>query len=67
MGQNAEIFDKEDQRPTCKGSMRFVTGGFGERGKGKSTATFAREHKIPYLGICLGMQMAVIKAAILRA
>ncbi len=37
----------------------------GERGtEGKiKAAQFAREHKVPYLGICLGMQMAVIEAA----
>ncbi|MBQ1202664.1 MAG: gamma-glutamyl-gamma-aminobutyrate hydrolase family protein, partial [Loktanella sp.] len=39
--------------------------GFGERGtEGKiKAAQFAREKNIPYLGICLGMQMAVIEAA----
>ena len=43
----------------------LVPGGFGERGvEGKiSTVRFAREHKIPYLGICLGMQSAVIEFA----
>jgi CTP synthase len=43
----------------------LVPGGFGERGtEGKiKAAQFAREHKVPYLGICLGMQMAVIEAA----
>lgn len=43
----------------------LVPGGFGERGtEGKiEAARYAREHKIPYLGICLGMQMAVIEAA----
>ena len=43
----------------------LVPGGFGERGtEGKiRAAQFAREHNIPYLGICLGMQMAVIEAA----
>ncbi len=43
----------------------LVPGGFGERGsQGKiRAATFAREQKIPYLGICFGMQMAVIDAA----
>jgi CTP synthase len=43
----------------------LVPGGFGERGsEGKIRAiTFAREHKIPYFGICFGMQMAVIEAA----
>jgi CTP synthase len=43
----------------------LVPGGFGERGaEGKIRAVqFAREHKIPYFGICFGMQMAVIEAA----
>jgi CTP synthase len=42
-----------------------VPGGFGERGiEGKIKAVqYAREHKIPYLGICLGMQVAVIEYA----
>jgi CTP synthase len=43
----------------------LVPGGFGERGtEGKiRAAAFARERKVPYLGICLGMQMAVIEAS----
>ncbi len=43
----------------------LVPGGFGERGvEGKvSTVRYARENKIPYLGICLGMQSAVIEFA----
>ena len=43
----------------------LVPGGFGERGsEGKILAAkFAREHKLPYFGICFGMQMAVIEAA----
>ncbi len=43
----------------------LVPGGFGERGvEGKiRTVQFAREHKVPYLGICLGMQVAVIEYA----
>jgi CTP synthase len=43
----------------------LVPGGFGERGaEGKIRAVqFAREHSIPYFGICFGMQMAVIEAA----
>ncbi len=63
---DAEIFDSEDVAPHLE---RFdailVPGGFGERGtEGKiKAAQFAREHNIPYLGICLGMQMAVIEAA----
>jgi CTP synthase len=41
----------------------LVPGGFGERGiEGKIAAVrFAREHRIPYLGICLGMQLAIIE------
>jgi CTP synthase len=43
----------------------LVPGGFGERGsEGKIAAvTFAREHRIPFFGICFGMQMACIEAA----
>jgi CTP synthase len=43
----------------------LVPGGFGERGiEGKiATAKYARENKIPYLGICLGMQVALIEFA----
>ena len=43
----------------------LVPGGFGERGaEGKiAAAKFAREHNVPYFGICFGMQMAVIEAA----
>jgi len=43
----------------------LVPGGFGERGiEGKIAAIrYAREHKIPYLGICLGMQLVVIEYA----
>jgi CTP synthase len=43
----------------------LVPGGFGKRGtEGKIAAIrFAREHNVPYLGICLGMQLAVIEFA----
>jgi len=43
----------------------LVPGGFGNRGvEGKiQTVKFARENKVPYLGICLGMQVAVIEFA----
>ncbi|MGH8321413.1 MAG: CTP synthase, partial [Gammaproteobacteria bacterium] len=43
----------------------LVPGGFGERGiEGKiAAAGYAREHRIPYLGICLGLQVAVIEFA----
>ena len=63
---DAEIFEREDPAPWLE---RFhailVPGGFGERGtEGKiKAAQFAREKGVPYLGICLGMQMAVIEAA----
>ncbi|MCT8159800.1 CTP synthase [Pseudoruegeria sp. SHC-113] len=63
---DAEIFDTEDAAPHLEGFHAIlVPGGFGERGtEGKiKAAQFARERKIPYLGICLGMQMAVIEAA----
>ncbi len=63
---DAEIFDSEDVAPHLEGYHAIlVPGGFGERGtEGKiKAAQFARERKIPYFGICLGMQMAVIEAA----
>ena len=43
----------------------IIPGGFGDRGiEGKiSAARYAREHNVPYLGICLGMQIAVIEFA----
>ncbi|MGG4773935.1 CTP synthase [Alcaligenaceae bacterium 429] len=46
-------------------SAILVPGGFGKRGtEGKITAIrYARENKVPYLGICLGMQLAVIEFA----
>ena len=63
---DAETFDSEDAAPALAGLHAIlVPGGFGERGtEGKiKAAQFAREKKIPYLGICLGMQLAVIEAA----
>ncbi|KIM06162.1 MAG: CTP synthase [Sulfurovum sp. FS06-10] len=47
----------------CSGIL--VAGGFGERGvEGKiASITYARENKIPFLGICLGMQLAMIEFA----
>ncbi len=62
----SEIFEKEDPAPYLeKVHGILVPGGFGERGaEGKiAAATFAREHKVPYFGICYGMQMAVLDAA----
>jgi CTP synthase len=64
---DAEVFDNaDDVAPALAGfNAILVPGGFGERGtEGKiKAAQYARENKIPYLGICLGMQMAVIEAA----
>ena len=63
---DAEIFEREEPAPYLEGFHAIlVPGGFGERGtEGKiRAAQFAREHNVPYLGICLGMQMAVIEAA----
>ena len=63
---DAEIFEREDAAPHLAGYHAIlIPGGFGERGtEGKiKAAQFARERKVPYLGICLGMQMAVIEAA----
>ncbi|MEX0350193.1 MAG: CTP synthase [Paracoccaceae bacterium] len=63
---DAEVFDGEDAAPHLEGFHAIlVPGGFGERGtEGKiKAAQYARENNVPYLGICLGMQMAVIEAA----
>ncbi len=64
---DAEIFEQDkDVAPLLEGyNAILVPGGFGERGtEGKiKAAQFAREREIPYLGICLGMQMAVIEAS----
>ncbi|MCY4190523.1 MAG: CTP synthase [Rhodospirillaceae bacterium] len=62
----AEIFEREDPIPHLDDvNGILVPGGFGERGSaGKiRAARFAREHALPYFGICFGMQMAVIEAA----
>ncbi|MBO20817.1 MAG: CTP synthetase [Rhodospirillaceae bacterium] len=62
----SELFDTEDTVEHLNGVHGIlVPGGFGERGaEGKIKAVqFAREHKVPYFGICFGMQMAVIEAA----
>ncbi len=65
---DSEIFEGEaaDVVPHLQGANAIlVPGGFGERGaEGKIEAVrFARERKLPYFGICFGMQMAVIEAA----
>ena len=62
----SEIFEQEDPAPFLEGvNGILVPGGFGERGsQGKiNAATFARLRKVPYFGICFGMQMACIEAA----
>ena len=61
----SEIFEKEDVVQHLEDVHGIlVPGGFGERGsEGKiAAANFARERNVPYLGICFGMQMAVIEA-----
>ncbi|ADY73368.1 CTP synthase [Desulfurobacterium thermolithotrophum DSM 11699] len=63
---NAEELDeKEPEEFLSDVSGVLVPGGFGERGvEGKIKAIkFARENKIPFFGICLGMQCAVIEFA----
>jgi CTP synthase len=63
---DAEIFEREDPETYLDGlDAILVPGGFGERGTEGMirAAEFARKHSTPYLGICLGMQMAVIEAA----
>jgi CTP synthase len=62
----SEIFESEDPATYLENVHGIlVPGGFGERGaEGKiAAATFARERKVPYFGICFGMQMACIEAA----
>jgi CTP synthase len=65
-----EYVDSEDLTPTSVANLGrydaiLVPGGFGKRGvEGKILAAqYAREKKIPYLGICLGMQVATIEVA----
>jgi CTP synthase len=62
---DSEIFEKENTAAYLQNfSAILVPGGFGERGaEGKiMAAKFAREKKVPFFGICLGMQMAVVEA-----
>ncbi len=67
---NIHYIDSEDiERDGCKVLEKvdaiLVPGGFGKRGtEGKIAAIrYARENKVPYLGICLGMQLAVVEFA----
>jgi len=62
----SEVFEHEDPAPFLEHVHGIlVPGGFGHRGaEGKIRAAgFARERRVPYFGICFGMQMAVIEAA----
>ncbi|MBV1703913.1 MAG: CTP synthase [Hyphomicrobiales bacterium] len=62
----SEVFEQDDPAAHL-GDVHaiLVPGGFGQRGaEGKILAAgFARERRVPYFGICFGMQMAVIEAA----
>ncbi|AZK45473.1 CTP synthase [Paenibacillus lentus] len=63
---NAEDITPDNVAEQLKGvGGILVPGGFGDRGiEGKiTTIRYAREHKVPFFGICLGMQVAVIEAA----
>jgi CTP synthase len=65
---DAELFEgpEKDIAPALEPMHAIlVPGGFGERGsEGKiASVKFARERKVPYFGICLGMQMACIEGA----
>jgi CTP synthase len=63
----AEAFEKPESTMAALEPLHgiLVPGGFGERGtEGKIKAVrFAREHQVPFFGICFGMQMACIEAA----
>ncbi len=63
---DCETINKETAQEKLKGLQGIIVpGGFGNRGiEGKiETIRYARENKIPFLGICLGMQMAVVEFA----
>ncbi|MEJ5976006.1 CTP synthase [Novosphingobium sp. PS1R-30] len=65
---DAELFEKGDAEIAALLEPMhgiLVPGGFGERGsEGKiASVRFAREHQVPFFGICLGMQMACIEGA----
>ena len=62
---DSETIEREGTGCLCGVDAILVPGGFGARGvEGKIKAIqYARENKVPYLGICLGMQLAVIEYA----
>jgi CTP synthase len=62
----SDTFDRHDPAPLLEHVHGIIVpGGFGERGsEGKILAAkFARERRVPYFGICFGMQMACVEAA----
>jgi CTP synthase len=62
---DSESIEREGTAALAEADAILVPGGFGKRGvEGKIKAIqYARENKVPYLGICLGMQLAVIEFA----
>ncbi len=69
-GIDLKLIDAESLQDDVDGQLKdvagiLIPGGFGERGvEGKiRAAQFARKHKVPYLGLCLGMQVATIEFA----
>jgi CTP synthase len=69
-GIDLKLIDAESLQDDPDGQLKdvagvLIPGGFGARGvEGKiKAARFAREHKVPYLGLCLGMQIATIEFA----
>ena len=69
-GIDLKLIDAESLQDDVDSQLKdvagvLIPGGFGERGvEGKiRAAQFAREHKVPYLGLCLGMQVATIEFA----
>jgi CTP synthase len=62
---DSEALERDGCDALAKMDAILVPGGFGKRGtEGKICAIrYAREHKVPYLGICLGMQLAVVEFA----
>jgi CTP synthase len=62
---DSETLDAKSAEQLAQYDAILVPGGFGKRGiEGKIVAAqYAREHKMPYLGICLGMQVATIEYA----
>ena len=62
---DSETLDADSVQQLAKYDAVLVPGGFGKRGiEGKiKAARFARENRVPYLGICLGMQVATIEFA----